>query len=565
MIRYLPRVLLTTLATVLALWLILGWWPLPIEMRFLLSVGVLLLSGVSLWHPWRSTSDTQTLFTPAILPPEAFRGAVLLVLGDSESLFTHQQQWRETSQGWYLRAQSPEQLPLLAEYLATMRPALLHRVSLLLAFMPEKHRIKERLQQLTRGWLRAIAECGVKLNGIPTLLSAIWVSPPKLGSVNESAWFTATVNSFNSEVQCDGQRVGSFTEWGWHADDETRVQRANQRLWLAGAQTWYNQNITSLLDASQDDLPGLKPALVGVCLTPVIAVEGNLWQQHIATYTTLAPASHREQVPIPLPDPLIISLPRWVAVAQRVKNAWLAGGIVIAFSVLAMLASFLNNRQLIQQIGDHLMLYRRLADQPPAPKLEAQQRLRQDSQQLSRWLLHGEPLKYQFGLYQGMRLIPLLEAAINNWSPPLPSLASDTVRRPPDTLHLNSMSLFDVGKAELKAESTNALVNALMGIKAKPGWLIVVSGHTDNTGDAQRNQQLSLKRAEAVRNWMRDVGHLPESCFAVRGYGASRPITTNDTEVGRAANRRVEISLVFQADACHIPDPTAPSLDGDGA
>jgi outer membrane protein OmpA-like peptidoglycan-associated protein len=48
-------------------------------------------------------------------------------------------------------------------------------------------------------------------------------------------------------------------------------------------------------------------------------------------------------------------------------------------------------------------------------------------------------------------------------------------------------------------------------------------GHTDNTGNPQLNQTLSLKRAEAVRDWMRDTGDVPESCFAVQGYGESRP------------------------------------------
>lgn len=61
---------------------------------------------------------------------------------------------------------------------------------------------------------------------------------------------------------------------------------------------------------------------------------------------------------------------------------------------------------------------------------------------------------------------------------------------------------------------------------------------------------LSLKRAESVRDWMRDTGDVPESCFAVQGYGESRPVATNDTAEGRALNRRVEISLVPQANAC---------------
>ena len=72
------------------------------------------------------------------------------------------------------------------------------------------------------------------------------------------------------------------------------------------------------------------------------------------------------------------------------------------------------------------------------------------------------------------------------------------------------MSLFDSGKSALKAGSTKMLVNSLVGVKAKPGWLIVVSGHTDNTGNPKLNQTLSLKRAEAVRDWMRDTGDVPE-------------------------------------------------------
>nr|VXZ83395.1 Root adhesin [Klebsiella pneumoniae] len=102
----------------------------------------------------------------------------------------------------------------------------------------------------------------------------------------------------------------------------------------------------------------------------------------------------------------------------------------------------------------------------------------------------------------------------------------------PQTIRLDSMALFDTGKSTLKPGSTKLLVNSLLGIKAKPGWLIVVAGHTDSIGNDKSNQQLSLKRAEAVRDWMRDTGDVPESCFAVQGYGASRPVASNETPEG---------------------------------
>ena len=97
------------------------------------------------------------------------------------------------------------------------------------------------------------------------------------------------------------------------------------------------------------------------------------------------------------------------------------------------------------------------------------------------------------GDYQGMRLIAPLEAAINSWAPPPPPPpVINKIVQGPKTVRLDSMSLFDVGKWQLKPGSTKVLVSALVNIKVKPGWLIVVAGHTDDTGDDKSNQILSL-------------------------------------------------------------------------
>jgi type VI secretion system protein VasL len=121
---------------------------------------------------------------------------------------------------------------------------------------------------------------------------------------------------------------------------------------------------------------------------------------------------------------------------------------------------------------------------------------------------------------------------------------------PADPVQLDSLMLFDAGSAELKSGSTKMLINALAGIKARPGWLIVIAGHSDATGDAAQNLALSRARASAVRDWMQRMGDIPDSCFAVQGLAASQPVTGNDTESGRAANRRVDIRLVQQEGAC---------------
>lgn len=124
------------------------------------------------------------------------------------------------------------------------------------------------------------------------------------------------------------------------------------------------------------------------------------------------------------------------------------------------------------------------------------------------------------------------------------------VYKVPTPISLDSLALFDPGSAQLKASASKPLVNALAGIKAQPGWLIVIAGHTDSSGDAEQNAQLSQARATAVRDWMQRMGDIPHGCFAVQGLAASQPLASNDSEAGRATNRRVDIQLVPQAGAC---------------
>ncbi|EFA0831063.1 OmpA family protein, partial [Escherichia coli] len=239
------------------------------------------------------------------------------------------------------------------------------------------------------------------------------------------------------------------------------------------------------------------------------------------------------------------------------------GLIVGVFLLLAMLASFMNNQRLVRSVGEHLTAWHRMRGYSSESKKTALQRLQADSQLLNDWQQRGVPQRYGLGLYQGMWLIPPVERATGEWIAPLPPRpVIQKVTQTPKMVRLNSLALFDAGKWTLKPGATKWLVNALVDIKAKAGWLIVVSGHTDNTGDPQRNQALSLKRAEAVRDWMRDTGDIPQSCFAVQGYGESRPVAPNDSAEGRARNRRVEISLVPQADACRLPDASPAPEEG---
>ncbi|HCJ6522132.1 TPA: OmpA family protein [Enterobacter cloacae] len=564
------RSLLTTLAGVLALWLILGFWPLSVGSRVALSLLVILVCGTMLWRQRRASQRRAQALRDIVdesLPPEDFQGAVILVCGDNSALFAESARHRETRQGWYLRVKDAEQLPLFAQHLSLSRPALVSQVSVLLAVVPELHTSGDDFTQSLRGWQRAVIQCRAAFGTIPPLWTVTWVSPSAACADAEPVWFTTVSQWSGIQVYQPGQGNVSLAEWARETGSDGRLSRLSQILWLDSLLAWQNCAVNDLLLAREGELPVLKPCVQGMCMVPVSGIAGNLWQQHIIAVTALPPDATVTTEPLPLPELLLPALPRRRGVSRRMvfwRYAGLLGGIFLA---LAMLASWMNNQRLIRNVGDHLALYHQLTGKPVAPKLRAQQRLRADGALLDDWQRRGEPLRYRLGLYQGLRLVPPVEAAVSDWAPPPPPpQVIKKIIQGPKTIRLDSMSLFDSGKFELKAGSTRMLVNSLVGIKAKPGWLIVVAGHTDNTGNPQLNQTLSLKRAESVRNWMRDTGDVPESCFAVQGYGQDRPVATNDTTEGRALNRRVEISLVPQADACQIPGkPSASSQDDDAS
>jgi outer membrane protein OmpA-like peptidoglycan-associated protein len=73
--------------------------------------------------------------------------------------------------------------------------------------------------------------------------------------------------------------------------------------------------------------------------------------------------------------------------------------------------------------------------------------------------------------------------------------------------------------------------------------IVEVAGHTDSKGTDQYNQALSMRRADSVANYLMSRG-LMRDRFIVTGAGESRPVASNDTDAGRAQNRRVEITLV---------------------
>lgn len=103
--------------------------------------------------------------------------------------------------------------------------------------------------------------------------------------------------------------------------------------------------------------------------------------------------------------------------------------------------------------------------------------------------------------------------------------------------------LFNTGNATLRAESYAELNKLAALLHENPQVRIEVSGHTDNTGSAAVNKRLSRSRALSVRNYLVSQG-ISGDRVDFEGYGFDRPIAPNETEEGRAANRRVEIEVL---------------------
>lgn len=102
--------------------------------------------------------------------------------------------------------------------------------------------------------------------------------------------------------------------------------------------------------------------------------------------------------------------------------------------------------------------------------------------------------------------------------------------------------LFDSGSAEILPESDAILQSLATALIATPGVPVEIEGHTDNTGDAGTNQLLSEDRAEAVVERLVALG-VDESRLTFVGVGPNDPIADNDTDEGKAANRRIEFQL----------------------
>lgn len=498
------------------------------------------------------------------LPDATYRQPVVLVCGDLPQAWSQPSQVLTVTQGCWIRVEDHQDLEQVARQLLWLRPDWGRQLSVMVSVCPQKHADVERLTSRLLALRWQISQLRKEsCHSIPLVLNG------QAGSamMNDMLW-QAAIPGEGVSVWRGSSAPCSVASWVTTCG----AMAMQQQVLMNSLMSWFHRHVKSVFMDKDPDIPAIVPTAVLWGIGPILAgsLASSLWTASLSRHTAMQhvtgwqPVGTDSTVMSLFPDFVLPLLPEGQGLTPRGRTLRCALGMFTLATMAALLSSGWNNHQLLQRVAFDIAHYDRISMDDYDLKAEAVKVLRQDGALLDNWSRNGEPLNMSLGLYQGGHLrMPVLEAIRSYVPPPPPPKPQPKPKPVPKIVRLDSMSLFDSGKSELKSGSTKMLVTSLVGIKAKPGWLIVVSGHTDNTGNPQLNQTLSLRRAEAVRNWMRDTGDVPESCFAVQGYGASRPVATNDTPEGRALNRRVEISLVPQADACQIPgNPQASSDDG---
>ncbi|WP_345891468.1 OmpA family protein [Burkholderia sp. Ax-1735] len=453
----------------------------------------------------------------------------------------------------WLRADRPQDLPRLAVAVRQWRDG--HAPDcVVLSVAPSLHANDDTLSQTLRVIRQAVADTsrmlGVSLPGYVAIYQRL--SGTKLAAVpatgeSVSPWYGLSAGSPITKMHRFDTAIDAAETDALHADGSP--QAAARAAGLASIIGWTRRIVfDTLTDRRQPASPWPLFGAGWIDHGPATG-PGKPWEREVRGLTGIAPAAlSASPLPWPLPQPLIDATPRRSWRSPRITALAHIIAIVACAAIAAICAAAKNNDMLMTRIGEHLDRYNRIPATQDAAKRDALRSLASDRDQLDRYARVGVPLRLSFGTYHGAPLLPVLNEAIASYEPPPP---------PPTVVTLDSMSLFDSGKARLKTGTTRAMVDALDLIKAHPGKRVLVAGYADDQGRPDRNLKLSIERASAVRDWLVDASGIPPTQFAIQGYGDTRPVADNATPEGRARNRRVEITLVPDTPVPAVPTGAA--------
>ncbi|AJI87290.1 ompA family protein [Yersinia rochesterensis] len=526
------------------LWLLWYFFPVTTWAKGLLTLVIVMIACRLVWRRYRRRSDAAGTIATVDLPLIENQSPVVLVCGDGLDNLFPERPLRKTAQGCWLRVGDISALTEIVRNIQLQQPRQLGQLSIMYNCLPDQHQDEAVLRASLKALRQQIKQLSL-LTGfrLPVVLSCQFSGP-------ETPW--NIVRGADAVVCPANETLIPLQEWQLSADNITLLPILSQAF------TFIREILLDELEKTDRLCPQVPPFAVALRTGYPRREDHSLWVQWLYRRTglQLAQTPAKFEVSESFPDAVLPLLSPYALPVQGGQDSRRVVCLLMLCALGAIGFSVANNRSLIYQVETDLQRWHAIPMTHYQPKAQALAALQQDTLLLERWQRQGEPLKYSLGLYPGQRLWLALQQAIDTYIPPPPP-PTPVEKQTPKTVRLDALSLFDTGKYQLKPGSTKMLVSALIDIRAKPGWLIVVAGHTDITGDASANQTLSLKRAEALRDWMLSTSDVSPTCFAVQGYGATRPIATNESTEGRALNRRVEISLVPQADACQVPEKNA--------
>jgi outer membrane protein OmpA-like peptidoglycan-associated protein len=435
------------------------------------------------------------------------RMPLVIVLGDAlEHVFANGRSVHVGAGAIWLRADRPQKLAELALALKAWRGDRAPD-AVVLTLTPDTHS-HESLTQTLRVHRQALSDTARLLatrmpgyvavyqrlaqDGCPTSADARWFGLSASAPLRDARPFDAVVQAAEAEArEKDGEEaerraagLASLIGWTWQVvNDVLQDPRQPASPWPLHGAAWI------------DCGPATNPA--------------SPWQAHLRSRTRLAPpALAASPTPWPFPEPLVDGCPKRAWVPPRLRALAHAIAMLACAGALACWGAAKNNQALLNQVGSNLARFSSTPADHDTARRTALVALTTDRDRLDRYERTGIPLRLSFGMYRGTAPLLPLNRAIASYQPPAP---------PPTIITLDSMSLFDSGRAQLKPGSTRSLVGALEMIKAHPGKRILVAGHTDNLGESEGNQRLSVARASAVRDWLMEAAATPAYAFAIQG------------------------------------------------
>jgi len=114
---------------------------------------------------------------------------------------------------------------------------------------------------------------------------------------------------------------------------------------------------------------------------------------------------------------------------------------------------------------------------------------------------------------------------------------------PPQKVSITLAIEFDSSKADIKSKYHDEIAKVADFMKKYPTATGTIEGHTDSTGRASMNLELSQRRAESVKNYLVQKFGIDPARLSAKGYGMTRPIASNKTVEGKQKNRRIEANF----------------------